>query len=684
RVAHTKVLDRLARLRNEIWRDHIRSDWGRPTTRLELVPRPGVSITKAQQASQTLARRSVLPPARPLAAFDDLGLRLLDRHAPRTADDVPQRAELLGLQSNGGDPFVASSLFEVVEVVASPTVKRQSGRFVLPVSLRVAGNAEGFRKASRRAIHNGLAALPLPAGTDLELPELNPAIWDEDRLRLLAIASALPLLLLALAITRLSSVSIGLTTLAPVVLGVAAAAPWIQATRGQVDEMTLLAIAMALAGTFPLALEAAAAAGEARAPRLSGGILFRWLARRAPGVAGAVLALACFLMIPGLGLDTDRHPWVLPLRAAAVTATALFLAAYLWLPILLHTARELRQRDRRAERERAVPPAWQQSERLSFEVRRVAKIYGNGFQALHGVSFHLQPGIVGLLGPNGAGKTTLLRLLCGLLEPTRGQVRFQGVPLEPVNLPEYRRLVGFLPQGFNAYEGFTGAQFLDYWAIERGFRDPTTRRREVERVLSDVGLQEAANRKVREFSGGMRRRIGIARALLGEPPIVIVDEPTTGLDVESRNRLRETLLAVAGERIIIFSTHIASDVAAAASRILLLNRGRLVFDGPSSGLIERAHGKVFEALIEDHDLRDFSARYRVTTRVRTLEGLRVRAVAHGDQPPAGDIVEPNLEEAYLALIGAPSRQGEDEREHGGSLLDLERWDSRLQAGRVRG
>ena len=680
RNAHSRAQDRLARLKHDIWRQHIISDWGRPTARLELVPRPGVPIEAAQRVRQALARRSTLPPARPLTAVEDLALRVMGPHTPITDDDVPQRAELLGLHNgDDGEPRVASNVFEVVEVVASPTVKRESGRFVLPVSLRVAGEAEGYRKASRRAIHRGLRDLPMPAGTDVELPELNPALWDRDRLRMVAIASALPLLLLALAIARLSSVSAGLTTLAPMLLALAAAAPWIQATRGHVDEMTLLGLAMALAGTSPLALETAAAARAARAPLLSGGILFRWLAQRAPGIVCFLLPMACLLVLPGLGLDSDRHPWVLPLRAAAATGSVLGLAACFWLPVLLQTARRLRQRDRRVERQKARPPAWQGSKRLAFEVRNVSKIYSNGFQALHAVRFRLEPGIVGLLGPNGAGKTTLLRLLCGLLEPSRGQVRYQGIPLAPVNLPEYRRLVGFLPQGFNAYEGFTGAQFLDYWALQKGFRDPQSRRREVDRVLSEVGLQDAGGRRVRDFSGGMRRRIGIARALLGEPPILIVDEPTTGLDVESRNRLRETLLAVAGERIIIFSTHIASDVAAAAARILLLDRGRLVFDGPSSDLIARAHGRVFEALIEDHDLRDFSNRYRVTTRVRTLHGLRVRAVVYGEQQPAGEIVEPNLEEAYLAMIGAPGRQGEKKKARGGSLLDLEVWDSRKRA-----
>jgi ABC-type multidrug transport system ATPase subunit len=280
-----------------------------------------------------------------------------------------------------------------------------------------------------------------------------------------------------------------------------------------------------------------------------------------------------------------------------------------------------------------------------------------------------------LLGPNGSGKTTLLRNLCGLLEPSRGQVLFRGVPVEAGNLPSYRRLVGFLPQDFNAYEGFTAEQFLNYWALERGL-GPKARRREVERLIVQVGLEEAAKRKVRDFSGGMRRRIGIARSLLGDPPILIVDEPTTGLDVESRNRLRESLLSVAGERIILFSTHIASDVAAAASRILLLHQGRLLYDGSATGLLDAAGGRVFETLLDDKELREFSQHYRITTRVRTLEGVRVRAVTFGDQELAGDLVVPNLEEAYLAMLGEqPGSRETVSRGLGATLLDVEAWRS---------
>jgi ABC-type multidrug transport system ATPase subunit len=155
---------------------------------------------------------------------------------------------------------------------------------------------------------------------------------------------------------------------------------------------------------------------------------------------------------------------------------------------------------------------------------------------------------------------------------------------------------------------------------------------------------------VRDFSGGMRQRVGIARALLAAPPILIVDEPTTGLDVESRSRFRQILLEQAGERIVVFSTHIASDVEAAARRILLLHRGRLRFDGTPEELTGRARGRVFRALVDDAGLPAFGHRFRVTSRVRILEGIQVRAIARPGEDPAGELVEPNLEEAYLTEV----------------------------------
>jgi len=679
RAAHAHAVDKLTAMKigfSYLSTAQIRSEWGRPSPRVELVPRPGVAPDDLRRAAQALSARAAQPPTLPVD--DDLDLRVADRQAPRSPDEVPQRAELLGLRTTAnGTATSPAALFKTREVLASPWVKRQAGRFVLPVTVQIHGVARRFRAGTLWRIDQRIRTLPLPAGCNPELPTLNPLVWGPERLRMLGIAGAFPLLVLGLAICHLNSIRLGLVAVAPLVVGVALATPWIRMARGNVDELTLLCLAAVVAGSLPLVLQVTARTRVPYATPLAGGIAYRWLARRVPGMAVAGVGMVLLLAIPGIGLDADRHAWVMPMRTAAMAGAGVLVGSALLLPVLLRTGVRLRDRGRQRRRRRATLDAWLEPGCPELAARNLTKVYRDGFTALRAVDFHLRPGIVGLLGPNGAGKTTLMRLLCGLLEPSRGQVRFRGIAVEAENMPAYRRLVGFLPQAFNAYEGFTGEQFLDYWALERGIRSRRARRREIERLLVQVGLEDAAGRKVRDFSGGMRRRIGIARALIGEPPIVIVDEPTTGLDVEARHRLRESLLAVAGERIILFSTHIPSDVAAAALRILLLHQGRLLFDGAAGELVARARGRVFETLIGDRELREFSHRYRVTARVRTLDGIRVRAVTVGGEEPAGEPVEPNLEEAYLAVIGDQGPGwSEARRGHSASLLDLERWRGR--------
>ena len=681
---HERLIETLRSLRWEVTTHLIRTDWRSPTIRLELSPRPGVDLGAAKEAMEVVRRRSVMPPSRPLDASGKLSLRVLAREAPHRLDEVPPRVELLGLQPavSGGpsaQPLVVSDLITLREEVGSPGLKRQGGRFVLPVNARIRGRLRAVREDRLHSVQYRLYSLPLPPGVDLELPRIGRFDWSEERLRLLTIAGALPLLLLALAAMRLNDLSAALAAVGVLGSGLAVACLPILSATGRVDELTLLALGASFVVILPISLEITATLRASRGAPLAGGAAFRWLSRRLPEIATALLTLGVLLWGPGLALDPTRQPWVLPLRAAGTSGVVAGLMTLVFLPAALRTRRPP---PKEVVERRQRPPSWYGDEPLEFSVRNLTKIYGNGHHALHGVNFRLEPGIVGLLGPNGAGKTTLLRILCGLLEPTRGQVSFRGVPIEPGNLPAYRRLVGFLPQDFNAYEGFTAEQFLDYWALERGL-DRRARQQEIDRLITLVGLEEAARRKVRDFSGGMRRRIGIARALLGDPPIVIVDEPTTGLDVESRNRLRESLLSVAGERIILFSTHIASDVAATASRILLLHRGHLLYDGAAASLVDQAQGRVFETLLDDEELREFSHRYRITTRVRTLEGIRVRAVTFGEQEPAGELVIPNLEEAYLAMIGeVPGSREEVSKGLGASLLDVDAWRTRGGSGRL--
>ncbi|HEV2721720.1 MAG TPA: ATP-binding cassette domain-containing protein, partial [Thermoanaerobaculia bacterium] len=247
--------------------------------------------------------------------------------------------------------------------------------------------------------------------------------------------------------------------------------------------------------------------------------------------------------------------------------------------------------------------------------------------------------------------TTLLRILTGLLQPTRGRVSWRGAPID-------HAAIGFLPQEFNAYAGLTAEQFLEYWALERGITAPAGE------LLALVGLETHAKRRVRDFSGGMRQRIGIARALVGDPPLLIVDEPTTGLDVEARISFRELMARLARDHIVILSTHIASDLESTASRLLLLSRGTLRFDGTADALVARARGRVFESVVSDAEARAMGQRYRVTTRVRVGGGVRVRGVAAEDDVLPGTAAEPTLEEAYLSEVA------EGERMRGGSFAFL--------------
>ncbi|MDA8021061.1 MAG: ATP-binding cassette domain-containing protein [Thermoanaerobaculia bacterium] len=656
--------------------DRVQTEWTKPTPRLELIPRQGVSTDEVDTARLLLAERVALPGGRQVAAHGAADQPVLQSVVSasarrlRPSDDArrqaPQLAQVLAPGSGGSAVAIApAETFRLRESLGSPTVRREDGAFVLPMTVRFIGLPKGEVINVRDSAHHVVGRFASPA-VDVERPSLIPHHWTEQRLRLLSVASALPLLLFVLAAIRLDSLPLALAAMVPLVAAVGTTAATLAVLDLRLDETTLLALAAALASTMPLVLETAQAVRVRTLGRLSASAGFDWLVQHLPHAAVSLSGWLTLLVGVGWGLAGERHPWAPPLRVAGITGGVVVLGALLVLPGLLRAVDRLRFYDRAEAERQARPPEWRAEGPPALQVRRLTKIYGNGFRALHGVSFRLDPGIVGLLGPNGAGKTTLLRSLCGLLEPSRGRVLYRGVAVKPENLAEYRRIVGFLPQDFDAYEGFTAADFLDYWALQRGIANPKERRRETEELLDLVGLSDVADRKVRDFSGGMRRRIGIARSLLGAPPILIVDEPTTGLDVESRNRLRESLLAAAGNRVIIFSTHIASDVAAAASRILLLNRGRLIFDGPSGELIAEAHGRVFEAVVDDEELRGFAETYRVTTRLRTLDGVKVRAVAAKDQEPAGEIVRPNLEEAYLAKLGTTAQK----RSRVKSLLEL--------------
>ena len=277
----------------------------------------------------------------------------------------------------------------------------------------------------------------------------------------------------------------------------------------------------------------------------------------------------------------------------------------------------------------------------------VTRRYGKGI-ALDDVDLSLQPGVTGLLGPNGAGKTTLLRLLATVLPPSEGRCRILGLdPDVPADRTEIRRSLGYLPQEAGYPRGFTAFQFVDYVAALKEWTDRSRRHAEVVRVLSLVGMQELAGKKMRRLSGGQRRRVALAQAFVGSPDLLVLDEPTNGLDPEQRASLRGVLSGAGQHSTVLLATHQTEDVAALCERVVVLDAGRVTYDGPVRDLVGQAAGRVWLADVESpHALSS----WRVGTG-------RYRHVAP-QAPPGAELAEPTLEDAYLLLRGG-RREGSE-------------------------
>lgn len=286
---------------------------------------------------------------------------------------------------------------------------------------------------------------------------------------------------------------------------------------------------------------------------------------------------------------------------------------------------------------------------MRLQIEAVGKRYGRDVWGLREFSLDLGPGVLGLLGPNGAGKSTLMRVLATVTRPTSGRVLWEGSDLgrDPDRL---RRVLGYLPQDFGVYPNLTALEFLDYIAAAKGL-DPRASRRRIASLLELVNLAEAARRPLGGFSGGMRQRVGIAQALLNDPRLLIVDEPTAGLDPEERVRFRNLLAELSGDRIVILSTHIVSDVEAIATRIALIDAGRLIAHHAPEALLREVEGRVWRAVVPSAELPAIQARCRVGATARRSDGVHVRIVAAEAPIPGAEPAEPTLEDAYLWFIG---------------------------------
>jgi ABC-type multidrug transport system ATPase subunit len=290
----------------------------------------------------------------------------------------------------------------------------------------------------------------------------------------------------------------------------------------------------------------------------------------------------------------------------------------------------------------------------------VKHVYGSGTVALDDVSLEIGTGLFGLLGSNGAGKSTLMRIICTLIVPTAGRVRVDGLDVVE-DRRAVRRLFGYLPQEFSAWRLQTVEEVLDTLAALSGLTNAKARKRRIAEVLESVGLTKVARRKVKQLSGGMTRRLGVAQALVHEPKVLIMDEPTVGLDPEERLRFRQLMAELGRDRVIVLSTHIVADLGSGCTDLALLDRGRIEFRGSPGELVALASGKVVEVTVAEAAEAQLYDRLEIVMRRPEAGKVMLRGVVKGgDVPPDARAVDDiTLEEAYLAFMVDRGRNVEE-------------------------
>jgi ABC-type multidrug transport system ATPase subunit len=272
------------------------------------------------------------------------------------------------------------------------------------------------------------------------------------------------------------------------------------------------------------------------------------------------------------------------------------------------------------------------------------------FKALSGVSLDIKKGMFGLLGPNGAGKTTLMRIVCGILEQSYGTIRINDINVNEKR-EELQGLIGYLPQDFGTYENLTAREFLNYQAILKNIGDSEAINRRIDYVLHAVHMETHRDEKIGSFSGGMKQRIGIAQTLLHLPRILVVDEPTAGLDPRERIRFRNLLVDLSRDRVVIFSTHIIEDVASSCDKVAVLNKGELRYLGTPVNMAESAQGHVWQCLVDQSEFDRLQQKLRIVHHARIKDRIRIRILARNRPLEDAEQVSPTLEDAYLWLLG---------------------------------
>lgn len=283
---------------------------------------------------------------------------------------------------------------------------------------------------------------------------------------------------------------------------------------------------------------------------------------------------------------------------------------------------------------------------VEVDIQNLSKRYG-AKEALKNINLHMNQGMFGLLGPNGAGKTTLMKVLTTLTAKTEGDVKVCGVPVE--NAARVRSLIGYLPQDFSMYGSMTAQEALDYLAVLSGL-NRAQRKKLVPEMLEKVNLSGQKRTRVRAMSGGMRRRLGIAQAIIHDPKVIVVDEPTAGLDPEERVRFRNLLCEIARERLVILSTHIVGDIEATCEEIAVLNEGRILYQGKVVSLLDQVAGKVFSAEVSAMELPKLQEQFMVTGILNTGRTASIKIVSDSVPFQGARPIQADVEDAYLYLM----------------------------------
>jgi len=283
--------------------------------------------------------------------------------------------------------------------------------------------------------------------------------------------------------------------------------------------------------------------------------------------------------------------------------------------------------------------------RVKLELENITMIFGQK-QAVKDVNVILHHGIYGLLGANGAGKTTLMKMVCGVLQPSNGNILYNGKNIVKID-EEYRGELGYLPQNFGYYPDFSAQDFMYYMAALKGI-EKNKARKKTQELLEQVNLRDDAKKKIRTFSGGMRQRLGIAQALLNEPSILVLDEPTAGLDPKERMKFRNIIEKFSMEKIVIFSTHIVSDIDYIADTVLMMKQGKFILNMPTKDAIDLMKGKVWNVVVQSSEIEKVSKKYRVINiQKRKDEKISLRIISDTEPMEGVQMLQPSLEDLYL-------------------------------------